>query len=231
MMRAVRGGGPVSLDWRVVPIQRWPTEPTRNRQRHPFGRSSTSSIDWGGTTDLLDRELRMLGAKRIVLQLQVTDEDIRNDGWIRASARPSSPGVILTFDSKHGPLSYPCDQFTDWQANVRAIALALEALRKVDRYGVTKRGEQYTGWKQLPPAGGSTPTMTAEVAAGVMETAAQNGGLLTVADAILRDLGAYVRALRPAAKGTHPDSGGSVADFQLFQEAKRVLDRHHGIKP
>jgi hypothetical protein len=39
-----------------------------------------------------------------------------------------------------------------WQANVRAIALALEALRAVDRYGVTKRGEQYQGWTALPAA-------------------------------------------------------------------------------
>lgn len=37
-----------------------------------------------------------------------------------------------------------------WQANIRAIAKTLEHLRDLDRWGVTKRGEQYTGWKALP---------------------------------------------------------------------------------
>lgn len=167
------------LDWRVVPIEQWPGEQTKNRQRHRFNVESTGpyrgrrhGVDWGGTVSLLARELAHLKAKDVLLQMAVTDRDIRNDGWIRANASPTHPGVILTFESKYGPLSYPCDTFTDWQANVRAIALALEALRKVDRYGVTRRGEQYTGWGKLPPAGGTTATMTAEVAARVVAEAA-----------------------------------------------------------
>ena len=49
-------------------------------------------------------------------------------------------------------MSYPCDKYSNWQANLRAIALSLEALRAEDRYGVTRRAEQYKGWaKLLPP--------------------------------------------------------------------------------
>ena len=170
----------MSLAWRVVPIVRWSGEQTKSRRRDPFshhvraergngrGMERRAGVDWRKTTDLLARELRQLRAKNIVLQMAVTDADIRNDGRVRANASPAHPGVIVTFDSKHGPLSYPCDQFTDWQANVRGVALALEALRKVDRYGVTRRGEQYTGWKQLPSAGGTTTTMTAERAAEIL---------------------------------------------------------------
>jgi hypothetical protein len=44
---------------------------------------------------------------------------------------------------------FAVDKFATWQDNLRAIALGLEALRKVDRYGITKNSEQYTGWKQL----------------------------------------------------------------------------------
>jgi len=48
----------------------------------------------------------------------------------------------------------PCDSFRDWEANLRAIALSLEHLRAVDRYGVTtEEEEQYTGWLRLPAAG------------------------------------------------------------------------------
>lgn len=228
------------IDWRVVPIERWPGEETRERRRHPFrtshqaswGRGTRHGVDWSGTTDLLARELRELQAENVLLQMAVSDRDIRNDGWIRANARPEHPGVILTFDSMHGPLSYPCDTFDDWQANVRGIALALEALRKVDRYGVTKRGEQYRGWGQLPPAGGSTATMAADVAARVIVEAAgwdpddDDGDDVENVLASANDFRIYYR---DAAKRTHPDAGGSTRDFQLVQEAKAVLERHHGI--
>jgi hypothetical protein len=225
------------LDWRVVPIERWPGERTKERRDHRFrisyeaswGRGSRSGVDWRATTNLLARELEHLSAKDILLQMAVGDRDIRNDGWIKANARPSHPGVILTFESKYGPLSYPCDTFTDWQANVRAIAKALEALRMVDRYGVTRRGEQYRGWKQLPPAGGSTATMTAEVAANLIADVimAEVG---VSPEELLDNVGDFRQAYRDAAKRVHPDTPtGSTTAFQLLQEAKAVLDAHHGV--
>ena len=54
---------------------------------------------------------------------------------------------MVAFESKHGPLKYATDVFDHWHANLRAIALGLEALRKVERYGITQRGEQYTGFR------------------------------------------------------------------------------------
>lgn len=233
------------MDWRVVPIETWPGEQTAERQSHRFRKTvrrqsdwrgsyktTVSEVDWSGTVALLERELEHLDAENILLQMAVTDRDIRQDGWIRANARPEHPGVILTFDSRHGPLSYPCDTFTDWQANVRGIAKSLEWLRGVDRYGVSKRGEQYTGWGRLPPAGGSTSTMTAEVAAKVVAEAGGDG--MAFEDDIELLLGyedLCKKAYRKAAAHTHPDHGGSTRDFQLVQEAKRVLWAHHGMAP
>lgn len=231
----------MSIDWRVVPIETWPAgELTENRKSHPFRKSvpnswgggthTVSGIDWTATMDLLDRELRMIEAENVVLQMAVTDYHIRNDGWIRANASPEHPGVILTFDSKHGPLSYPCDQFTDWQANIRAIALALEALRKVDRYGVTKTGEQYRGWKQLPPAGGSTVTMTAQGAAQLLKREAGSAPVAKAGvDTILADRGVAEAVHREARRRTHPDTGdGSKERFQTVETAWAVLSSHHG---
>lgn len=195
----------MSMDWKVVPIRQWPGPLTADRRRHPFrvsrqrswGRGSEHGVDWSGTVDLLDRELFQLDAENVVLQMAVTDRDIRNDGWIRANARPEHPGVILTFDSMHGPLSYPCDTFEDWQANVRAIALALEALRKVDRYGVTKRGEQYTGWKAIPASTSASPSRG-------------------------RELIEKHGSVKAALFATHPDRGGSSEDFMAVQAARRA---------
>lgn len=202
------------------PIDRWPGEQTEVRQRSPF------SAPWPSTLDLLDRELYFLDAENIVFQVALREEDFRRDGQPRANARASHPGVVLAFDSKYGPLKYATDTFTDFQANVRAIALGLEALRKVDRYGITKRGEQYTGWKQLPPSGGSTSTMTAEDAAEFLAHAC--GGACS-ARALLQSAVNIVPAYREAARRLHPDTGGSAEGFQRLQDAKRVLDAHHGL--
>ncbi|MGE3449740.1 MAG: hypothetical protein AB7H92_19395 [Microbacteriaceae bacterium] len=130
-------------DLHVRPIQSWPGEQTRGRASAPF-RST-----WASTIDLLTRELGMLGARTPVLQVAISESDFRLDGYPRANAYASHPGVILSFDTFRGALSFPCDRFDDWQDNVRAIALAMEALRKVDRYGITRRGEQYTGWRAI----------------------------------------------------------------------------------
>lgn len=216
----------MTLDWRVVPIERWPGEPTKRRQEHRFRTGSRRGVNWSATTDLLARELEHLRAKNILLQMAVTPRDIRKDGWIRGDARPHHPGVILTFDSKFGPLSYPCDTYFDWQANVRGIALALEALRAVDRYGVTRRGEQYTGWAQLPPAGGSSSTMTARTAAEILVDVEGKKG---DPEDLLHDRNVVRYTYLNAAKNAHPDRhGGDTKRFQLLQEAKRILDVHHG---
>jgi hypothetical protein len=115
--------------------------------------------------------------------------------------------------------------FPAWQNNVRAIALALEALRKVDRYGVTNSNEQYTGFRALG-SGIEMPAaqMTMDEAARFIVTA---GGQLPADEILVESIkqgpkrkAAYARA----AYRLHPDTGGSAADFQRLQEAKRVLD-------
>lgn len=214
------------LDAKFVPIVTWPGQRTERRERSRFKASP------GDTLNLLKRELRHLAAKNIIVQLDCDASQIRLDGYPRAGARVRSPGLILTFDSRHGPLSYPCDRFTTWDDNLRAIALALEALRKVDRYGVTKRGEQYRGWGALPPAGGTGSTMTADAAARVVADIAYRVGggdhAYAAAARILEDRGYADAAYRKAAKACHPDAGGDVAEFQRLQVARAVLAKHHG---
>ena len=202
---------------RFRPIQEWPGTPTRDRRRSPF------SAKWGSTLTLLDRELSQLGSKNVVIQVALEDRDIRLDGFPRANARPEHPGVIVSLDSAYGPLSYPCDTFQDWRDNLRAIALALESLRAVDRYGVTKRGEQYTGWKQL--GGTSAAEMTAEQAATFLVDHVPGLTVPFLLDAPIEHRPGFIaQAYRVAAKTLHPDAGGTAEDFKRLQEAKRVLE-------
>lgn len=185
--------------------------PFEGQAPHGYGTPSRFDAAWGDTVDLLARELRQLDAKNVVVELALTEGDLRIDGLPRANARLSSDAVRVSFESKWGPLRYETAEFTGsyyrsllgWQANVRAIALSMEALRKVDRYGVSKRGEQYSGWKQLPS---STDPADAIV------TREQAEALL-----------AHYGGVTAAVKATHPDTGGNETEFRKVMRAKEIL--------
>jgi hypothetical protein len=187
-------------DIRFRPIDVWPGEltPPHRRKRAAF------DTPWGRTIQLLERELSMLEAQRTVFQVALLERDFRNDGRPRAQARAEHPGVIVAFDSKWGPLKYATDTFTTWQDNVRAVALSMEALRKVDRYGVSKRGEQYRGWRALTTGSDPAEGMTRETAA-----------------AYLRDV--WENDIRRALFETHPDTGGDPGEFRKVQRARELL--------
>lgn len=205
------------------PIAQWPGRETEFRPRSPF------KAGYQDTIQLLRSELGWLKAKDVVVQLDVAERDIRIDGQLRANVMVRGPRVVLALGSKFGPLTYPCDQFYSWQENLRAIALALYALRAVDRYGVTRRGEQYTGWKQLP-GGPIEVAMMPQQAAEFMASCCPERNGTTVRD-ILQHPQCMAAWYRTAAFQTHPDrTGGNDENFKRLQEAKRVLDQHHAEK-
>lgn len=190
---------------------RWdgPKTPADDRRQSPF------RAGFKQTLDLLDIELWHLDARDVVVELDIAESDLRRDGWPRATARPAFPGVRLAFASKHGPLIYATDSCAFWQDNLRSIALGLEALRAVDRYGVTKRGEQYRGWAALPAA----------PAAGTKDAAAAEVGRLAGWDTSLdwMDPSVVRLAVRKAARRCHPDTGGARADWDALVAAAKTL--------
>lgn len=187
----------------VAPLLAWPRELTKNRNYSPF------TAEWSSTLALLKRELAQVNARNVVLQVAIDPTQFRRDGRPRADARSQHPGVILSLDTpRKGSLQFPCDSFTTWQDNVRAIALSMEALRKMDRYGVTKDGQQYTGWKALNP--GPSGLMSEAAAGELLRAYAPGGTDLRV-------------AYKHAARKTHPDAGGNYNDFHRVQKAAAVL--------
>ncbi len=187
---------------------------------------SRFTVTWSACTDLLYRELDFLDASDLVIECDVREQDLRLDGTLRANARAASPAVRIAFESNVGPLTYATDEFRrpswrrggmqeDWQHNVYAIAKSLEALRLVDRYGVTKRGEQYTGFKALP-AGRAMPAshMTDDEALRTLVTIAGE-------DANWDDDASLHRKARAAA---HPDRrNGDQTLWDQVEQAAIVL--------
>src|SRR5262249_37587712 len=104
-------------------ITSWPAErtPSSARRHSPFNASLT------GTLELLARDLRMLPAADVWLEVAIDPEDFRQDGRPRAHARAEHPGVVVSFCSRtlRKDLRYATDRFHHWHDNLRAIALGL----------------------------------------------------------------------------------------------------------
>lgn len=181
---------------------------------------------WPATQEILGREIDALQGRNVVIEIDITESDLKLNGELRANARPTTRAVVVAFESKHGPLLYRCDRFytnwhsqgPEWQHNVRAIALTLEALRAVDRYGATETGQQYAGFKALPAgrAMGSSH-MTASDARAVIQG--------FVDHAIEWDDADDVRtSLRAAKRAAHPDfNKGQRSGWDLVEQAAKVL--------
>lgn len=190
---------------------------------------------WSSTVALLSREIDQLGGRDVVLEVDVPERGIRNDGMLRADAKVAEPAVVVAFETRqHGPMLYRCDRYAvgsgtwargdSWQHNVRAIALTLEALRAVDRYGATETGQQYAGFKALPggqPIVPEAPTVTKDEAWSILGSFASTN----IAD--LRDTASLdeIRGLhRKARSFAHPDRhGGDQSLWDQVEEAARVL--------
>jgi hypothetical protein len=207
------------------PIERWPRELTRTRKRSPF------KAAYHATIRLLETELRHANARTPVVQLALGEDQFRvSDGKPYANATPAHPGVLLSFEKGSRtpmPLAFPCDAYLTWIENLRAIALALDALRKVDRYGVTKHAEQYRGWNALPPSIITPIAMDVQQAAEFIANQLGRPGDV----GRVKGLADYYRATyREAAQRWHPDRNQGVQhpEWNQLQTAKAVLDAHHG---
>jgi len=206
------------IDLRFRPFDVWPQKATASRRNGTF-RASYNTV-----LDDLERELTHLGARDITVATGHRREDIRNDGWPRANARqPHHPGVIVYFQSRHGALSFACDTFTDWKDNLRGVGLTLEALRAVDRYGATKRGEQYRGYAALPSATDeAAPDARREAAARLLREGGYQVSDANVAT-VLRDPDQLKKVYGAAVLRAHPDQGGTAERFMAVRAAADTI--------
>ncbi|WP_345750083.1 hypothetical protein [Microbacterium rhizophilus] len=208
----------------VGPIREWPGALRTSRVASPFNRPPKyvdgkrvpgTPVPLGQTLRDLDRELRELGAKGTELLVAIDPAQFRMDGRPYANARAEHPGIILSFDIPNvGHVSYPCDAFTTWESNLRAVTLALEALRKVDRYGVTKRGEQYRGFLAI---------QATAAPAGFRDADEAIAWLATFSDVERAEKASPRVLLRLAQRRAHPDQDGDPELFHRVSLAESAL--------
>lgn len=198
--------------------------------RAPSQRQSTRfSAKWVETEQLLVDEVARLDGRDLVIEVDIREQDLRLDGTLRANAREAAtPGVVVAFESKHGPMLHRCDTFMapytwqgpHWQHNVRAIALTLQALRAVDRYGAAETGQQYAGFKALPtgramPASHMTRDAAIVVLAELVDVPAEHLNL---------EPDSLHHTWRRARRLTHPDRHhGDQTKWDQVEQAAQVL--------
>lgn len=199
--------------------------PADDRRWQPFKQG------FSNTLKIIERELRHLQARDIVISIDCPAAHIRVDGWPRADCKVNSPAVVLSATTKHGPMRWACDCCRNYEDNIRAIALTLERLRQCDLYGVTGTGEQYTGWKALPAGEIDPDTMTPDqAAAAILDLAGLRMKSGTALDLFTKKQDEYDRVRRLAAKKHHPDAGGKPEDWARFDRACQIVDGAMAVK-
>jgi hypothetical protein len=192
----------------------WKRTPAHQRRRANFSRVARS-LDGNGlararprpltVSDALQRlarELALLGTTDEVLSSNVP---VRLDGFPRSGqAEPGDPGAAVYFRLKKQDRCLACDRWDRVADNIAAIAQHIDALRRIDRYGVGTLDQAFAGYAALPPA---TSEWWAVLGVSPNATRAQ------VED-----------AFRAQARAAHPDAGGShdaMARWTLAREQAR----------
>lgn len=160
--------------------------------------TTTSALSIAGALDRLEAELSRLGADEPILSTNVK-VGIRGMP-LSTSAEPLDPGVAVYITLDRKALVFACDKWDRVADNIAAISQHIDALRRIDRYGVGKLEQAFAGYAALPP--------TAEdwrIVLGVGEYAT-----IEQVDAAFLEL----------AKTTHPDVGGSNDEMAKLTAAR-----------
>lgn len=163
----------------------WPRTAWGKRGASRFGKTGANQIGE------LQRELRLLGARDIVISSNVP---VRQDGLPYSDAakrRYDDPGVAIYFQLKGKPLVMARDRYwTPWE-NMRSLVLAIDAIRSIERHGGSTMMERaFEGFTALPKPDGADWWEVLQVPRTVNR--------VTV-EAKFREL----------ARNRHPDRGGS----------------------
>jgi hypothetical protein len=187
--------------------------------RTSYRKSSNYKISIDKAVDDLMRELTLLGALKgsIVLSSNVPPRNAlgtpRNDGH-----QVADPGVSVWWTTKaHGERVIACDRWASVRENVRAVGLAVEALRAIERAGATQILERaFSAFGALPAASAAPVVRPWWAVLGFSEAAI--GSLSSaVTDARWREL----------AKKAHPDQGGTQEAMAELNAAAEQARQHY----
>lgn len=203
------------LEWPIG----WKRTAPRHRQRAAFMQTVTKTerrANQGQITDVqvkreqqvsiptatarLEQQLERLGATQPVLS---TNMPLRLDGRPRSEKDPDDPGAAVYFRLHGKPLALACDRWNRLADNIAALAQHIDAIRRIDRYGVGTMDQAFAGYRSLPA-----------------DTAADWRAVFGFAKDSRPSVEQVDRAYKTAAKQRHPDVGGSEIEMAHLNRAR-----------
>ena len=180
----------------------WPAGYPRSIER----RDSRFKTTLGRARDFVKEEIRRIGGSEPVIS---TNIPLKNDGDLRADwsrYRIDDTGVAVYFNRDKQQVCLCCDSYERVWENLHAVGRTIEALRQIDRDGVSDfLNRTFTGFKAIP-----------EVSSFNQKSVWEILGLT----AIPKDADAIHRQYKIKLKEVHPDvPGGTKEAFMELQQA------------
>jgi hypothetical protein len=203
----------------------WKRTPAKDRKESTFGQ--VAMVKRAGYENGMRVEKEVKGSKpvtmpvarnRLTQQLQLlgadyhsvimsTNVELTSYGEPRAGRRPpDDPGVAVYFQLHGKDRVLACDRWLTVHENIAAIAAHIDAIRRVDRYGVGTLDQAFAGYDALPPPGAANRPPWRKVL-GIVEGVEVTEGVIQ-------------HFYRARARELHPDLGGTHEGMAQLNEAR-----------
>jgi hypothetical protein len=196
-------------------VEAYPLQWPQGYRRTPFRKSAKFKCTFAQARDGIIHELKLLRAGRVVIS---TNVPLRQDGMPYAGlANPKDPGAAVYFYYQNRQLVLACDRWANVTDNLRAIEKAVEAMRGLDRWGVSDMLDRaFTGFTALPPP----PEQTSKKYWWQVLEVTSDVPLHIIED-----------RYRQLAKSFHPDAshGGNPEKMTELNQAIREARRARGV--
>ena len=178
------------MGWRRTPANKRAFSASFSKTIKATTGKRQTKVTGNEATGRLERQIELLGGEGATLSTNIR---LRLDG--RPDSRledPSDPGAAIYFRFKGKATVLACDSYVRVADNIAALAAHIDALRRIERYGVGTIEQALAGYKALP----------ADTAANWRTVFGFGAKSRPSADQV-------DTAYKTAAKQHHPDLGGS----------------------
>jgi DnaJ-domain-containing protein 1 len=159
------------------------------------------------SVERLEYQLGQIGASQVVLS---TNVEPTLSGRPRGNAAdPIDVGAAVYFKLNGADRVLACDKWTRVADNIAALAAHIDAIRRIDRYGVGSLDQAFRGYTALQPA-----TCEWWLVLGVERNA---------------PIEKIEAAFTKLAKEHHPDRGGDANQMARLTEARRLAKEERKI--
>jgi hypothetical protein len=174
----------------------WPSGYTRTDKP----KSSAFKVTFAKARDEAIKQIRILGGNAVIISSNIP---VRLNGLPYANfSKVDDPGIAIYFTYNNEQVVFCCDKWDKPEANMKAIANTIDAIRGMNRWGVSEMMQRmFTGFKQLPEHTSSLKwweVFDIDKNSTEQEIKSQYRCLIQI---------------------HHPDKGGKREDFDAIQEA------------